>query len=67
MDPQQLKLLGPVTSFLGSLIAFLTALRSGPGKSAAVLSATLGLVGSAAWLTVAYQDHLENAAEVELA
>lgn len=67
MDPQTLKLAGPVMSVLGALIGFLTAMRSGPGRGPAVLSSFLGLIGSSIWLTVAYQDHLEQGAETELA
>ena len=67
IDPKLLKLIGPVTSVLGSLIAFTTALRSGPKRGPAVFSSLLGLIGSTTWLIAAYQDHLEEQAELDTA
>ena len=67
VDPNKLKLAGPVVSVLGALVGFFTALRSGEGRGPAVLSSFLGLVGSSIWLTMAYQDYLEETGEPELA
>ena len=63
-----LKMIGPVTSFLGSVVGLATALRSSDSKrDAAVFSSLLGLIGSTAWLVAAYQDHLEERSELEVA
>ena len=67
MNAENLKLVGPVTSVLGSLVALVTALRSGRGRGPAVLSSLLGLAGSLAWLADAYQDHMKRAGEIETA
>jgi hypothetical protein len=66
LDPKTFKLLGPVTSVLAALIGFGSALRSGPKRGASVCSSLLGLVGSTAWLVVAYQDYLDDGTELDL-
>ncbi len=56
IDRRTLTLAAPALSTLGATIGFLSALRHRTG----VIAATLGLVGSLAWATAAFQDDLEN-------
>ncbi len=63
IDRRTLTLAAPALSTLGATIGFLSALRHRNG----IIAATLGLIGSLAWATAAFQDDLENRSDPEIA
>ena len=59
IDRRTLSLAAPVLSTVGSLVAFVAAVRRRPRSAGNVMSSLLGLVGSAAWAAAAWQESLE--------